>query len=52
VIPGWEQAIAGMKAGGKRRFIVPPHAGYGDQAKGPIPANSVLVFDVELLDVE
>ena len=52
VITGWEQSIIGMKIGGIRRIIVPPAVGYGDQAKGPIPANSVLVFDVQLVAVE
>ena len=52
VITGWEQSIIGMKIGGVRRIIVPPAVGYGDQAKGPIPANSVLVFDVQLVAVE
>lgn len=52
VIAGWDQSIVGMKIGGIRRIIVPPVAGYGDQAKGPIPANSVLVFDVQLVAVE
>jgi len=52
VIPGWEQTIPGMKIGGIRRIIVPPSAGYGSQAVGSIPANSVLVFDVQLVAVE
>lgn len=52
VISGWETGMAGMKVGGKRRLIVPPSAGYGNQAVGGIPANSLLVFDVELLDVK
>jgi hypothetical protein len=52
VIPGWEQATLGMKAGGKRRLIVPPAAGYGAEGHDPIPPNSVLVFDVELVAVQ
>ena len=51
VIPGWEQALFGMKVGGKRRIIVPPAAGYGPSGQGPIPPNAVLVFDVELVQV-
>jgi FKBP-type peptidyl-prolyl cis-trans isomerase FkpA len=52
VVPGWEQTIPGMKIGGIRRIIVPPSVGYGAQAMGAIPANSVLVFDVQLVAVE
>lgn len=52
VIAGWEQGLAGMKVGGERLIIVPPAAGYGAVANGPIPANAVLVFDVKLVAVE
>ena len=52
VIVGWEQGLFGMKVGGKRRLIVPPAVGSGNQAKGSIAAGSVMVFDVELVGVK
>jgi FKBP-type peptidyl-prolyl cis-trans isomerase len=52
VIPGWEQTILGMKEGGKRRLIIPSTAGYGPSGQGPIPPNSMLIFDVELVTVQ
>ena len=50
VVPGFAEALKTMTKGEKARFWMPPALGYGAEAKGPIPANSTLVFDVELVD--
>ena len=52
VLPGWEEGLHGMRVGGKRELVVPPELGYGEQGAGEaIPPNSVLRFEVELLDI-
>ena len=52
VIQGWELGVAGMKVGEKRKLTIPPELGYGSQAVGGvIPANSTLVFEIDLLGI-
>jgi len=52
VIRGWEEGIPGMCVGERRRLLIPASMGYGDRAIGQIPANSALLFEIELLDAE
>lgn len=51
VIRGWEQGVLGMKVVETRKLTIPPELGYGAQAVGTIPANSTLIFEVELLKI-
>ena len=52
VISGWELGLEGMRVGGMRTIIIPPELAYGKNQVGPIPANSTLIFTIELVDVQ
>lgn len=51
VIAGWDEGIAGMKVGEKKTLVIPPEKAYGPNDYGPIPGNSTLTFEVELLSI-
>lgn len=51
VIAGWDEGVNGMRVGGVRKLVIPPQLGYGNRPNGSIPANAVLVFEIELLTV-
>jgi peptidylprolyl isomerase len=53
VIKGWDQGLLGMKVGGRRKLVIPPHLGYGDRgAGGAIKGGETLIFVVDLVDVK
>lgn len=50
VVPGFSEALKRMKRGGRYKIVIPPELGYGAEARGPLPANATLTFDVDLID--
>jgi FKBP-type peptidyl-prolyl cis-trans isomerase FkpA len=52
VIAGWDQGLVGIQVGGLRRLVIPPALAYGPARSGPIPPNSTLIFEVEVIDIQ
>ncbi len=52
VIPGWDKGLLDMKVGEKRKLTIPPDMAYGPDGAGPIPPNSTLIFDTELVEIK
>ena len=50
-MPGFDEAVTGMRVGGRRLAVIPPELAYGSRAYGPIPASSFLVFTIELIGI-
>jgi len=53
ILPGWNQGVAGMRVGGKRKLTIPPHLAYGAAGGGggKVPPNAVVIFEIEMVDV-
>lgn len=51
VIAGWDQGVQGMRVGGRRQLVIPPHLGYGDRDLGVIKPNETLIFVVDLVGI-
>lgn len=51
-IPAWEEGLLGMRVGGRRRLVSPPNLAYGSRGAGKIPPNAVLVFEMQVTDVQ
>jgi FKBP-type peptidyl-prolyl cis-trans isomerase len=49
VIAGWDQGVQGMRVGGRRQLVIPPHLAYGSRGVGPIKANETLIFICDLV---
>lgn len=52
VVQGFDEGVLGMKIGGRRQLVIPPALGYGAQRQDPIPPNSILVFQIDLIAVQ